>query len=485
MAKKKGHIVHQKSDEKAQSKPNRGQGRNIAIEELGYEVLLVREYDAVKINSLINYAVVIIEYHIPHKADTLIKKIRASVVEEVYLMPIFILAFRWPVQNTSLELADGKLDGLDLKPFKEHIERIKSYVDEFKEIKTDFVGKNLLLKLLRYMLSRDKTLKPIPTHSSLTGYSYPFLEASIDDDQYNEIHNIFSAATERGFLIPNFIDLVHLCSNCHSGFVNYREICPKCQSIKLNAQHSIHHFVCGYVGPESDFFHDKKLICPKCSRQVRHIGVDYDKPSVIQECENGHVFQEPEMVTFCFRCQQENDLNTIVDYQINEYSISNTGIGVARSGENKKDEPVEIQGIITYPLFKTLVKLEGERQKITNSSIAVSYVNFLMSTETLKKQVNNYKEFIIDIITLFRNLLKPTDIIAVPVEDIILVFSAESNAIDTKKRLGVTLSKVRETMTKNGKLNSEDQMMVHSFDLTQEIGAEGVFELINDEVNIQ
>lgn len=459
--------------------------RNITVEELGFEVLLVRDYDAVRVNSLISYDAIIIEYHIPEKADKLIRKIRASVVEEIYLKPVYILAFRWEVSSQSLDLADGKLDGLDLKPFKESIESITSYIEEFKQVQSDFIGKNLLLKLMRYMLSRNKVLRPVPFHLSLTGYSYPFLEASIDDDQYGEINSIFSAAVERGFLTPNFLDMVHVCSNCHSGFINYQEICPKCRTRKLTTQHSIHHFVCGYVGPEADFFLEKKLVCPKCNRQLRHIGVDYDKPSVIVECENGHVFQEPEMETFCFRCHSENDLDSIIDYPINEYSLSNVGIGIARSGDPKKEEPVEIQGIITYPLFKSLVRLEGERQKITNSLISVSYINFIFSTVTMKKQVNHYKEFVIDIIILLRNLLQPIDIMCVPDEDIILVFSPEANSEETKKRIEASLVQLKSSLVKNGKLNSEDEIVVQSFDMTQEIGAEGVLAQINEEVNIQ
>lgn len=483
MASSKDQIAKEEPNKDTSSSWN--QGRNITIQELDWEILLVRDYDAVRINSLINYDVVIVEYHVPQKSDDLIKKIRASVVEEVYLMPVFILSFRWEVHNTTLDLIDGKLDGLDLTPFKEDIRKIKEYIDEFKQLQSDFVGKNLLLKLLRYLLSRNKTLTPIPSHLSLTGYSYPFLEASIEDDQYQEVNSIFEAAVERGFLSPTFVDLVHVCSNCHSGFINYREICPKCQTRKITTQHSIHHFVCGYIGPEADFFQGNKLVCPKCSRQLRHIGVDYDKPSVIMECENGHVFQEPEMETFCMRCHTVGDLNSLVDYPVNEYTITNTGIGIAKSGNQKSEEPVEIQGIITFPLFKALVRLEGERQKITNSSIAVSYVNFVFSTETLKKQLNNYKEFLIDVIVLFRNLLQPTDIIAVPVEDIILVFSPESKAVDTKKRLDATLQQVQSTMIKNNKLNAEDKLLVHSFDMTQEIGADGIFAQINEEVNIQ
>jgi len=484
MAKDSKHDIDQEAKPGA-TQTNWESQRNVTLQEFDKEVLLVRDYDAVRINSLLGFDAVIIEYHIPEKADNLIKRIRASVVEEIYLMPIYVLATINNIVNTTLELIDGKLDRVDLKAHKEEIESIQRYIGDFKQIQSDFVGKNLLLKLLRYLLSRDKSLKPIPTHLSLTGYSYPFLEASIEQNQYGEINSIFDVAVERGFLTPTFVDTVHLCSKCHSGFINYREICPKCQTRNLTQQHSIHHFVCGYVGPEADFYQDNKLVCPKCSRQLRHIGVDYDKPSVVIECENGHVFQEPEMETFCLRCHDVNSLDSILDYQVNEYTISNTGIGIAKSGNAKQEQPAEIQGIITYPLFKALIRLEGERQKITNSSISVSYVNFMFSTPTMKKQLNNYKEFIIDIIMLFRNLIQPTDIITIPVEDIILVFSPESNAKDTKKRLGQTLDQVKSSLIKNNKLNSEDQFFVESFDMTLEIGSEGVLAQINEEVNIQ
>lgn len=461
------------------------QDRNISSQELGWDVLVVRDYDSVRINSLISYDVVIIEYNVAQKADELIRKIRASVVDEVYLIPIYIHSVKKQILNTTLDLADGQIDTIDIDPIKEEIGRFKEYINEFKQIQSDFVGKNLLLKLLRYMISRNRSLTPIPSHLSLTGYSYPFLEASIEDDQYKEIDSILDAAIERGFMTPNYIDLVHVCSNCHSGFINYREVCPKCQTRKLTTQHSIHHYVCGYVGPEADFLQGDKLVCPKCSRQLRHIGVDYDKPSVIMECENGHVFQEPDMETLCMRCHTQGDLNSLIDYSVNEYAISNIGIGVAKSGRKKSEEPVEIQGVITYPLFKSLIKLEGERQKITHSLITISYVNFVFSTQTLKKELNNYKEFLNGLIILFRNLLEPTDIITLPVDDIILVFSAEAKAEDTIKRLESALQEVKSNMIENNKLNVEDKLFVNSYDMTEEIGADGIFTQISNEVNIQ
>lgn len=462
-----------------------GQGRNEISKFNDWDVLLIRDYHGLRINSLLSYDVIILDYGLPEKADELIRKIRASAIEELYLMPVYIYSSKADILNTTHSLIDGKLDNVDIASFEQDIVKIKRYIDEFKQVQSDYIGRNLLLKLLRFLLTRERPLVPIPTHLSLTGYSYPFLEASMDHEQHEELSSILDIAVERGFLTSSFVDMVHLCSNCHSGFINYREICPTCGTRKLKSQHAIHHFICGYVGPESDFYQDKKLICPKCSRQLRHIGVDYDKPSVIMECENGHVFQEPGMETFCLRCHDVNELDNLIDYEVKEYALTNVGIETATSGNQKSNDQEDIQGVITFPLFKSLVKLEGERQKQTNSSIAISYVNFVFSTETLKSQLNQYQDFVVDLIMLFKNLLKPTDLITIPVDDIILVFSAETDAKETKQRLEKALKQVQASMIQHKKLSVHDKLLVQSFDMTKEIGVDKVFDQINQEVKIQ
>ena len=139
-----------------------------------------------------------------------------------------------------------------------------------------------------------------------------------------------------------------------------------------------------------------------------------------------------------------------LDLRDNAYSTTEA----ARRTLDRRPTPDQ-QGIITYPLFKSLVRLEAERQKITNSSISLSYVNFVLSTETMKKHLNNYKEFVIEVIMLFRNLLKPIDIITVPVEDIILIFSPESKSDETKQRLRADLEQVKGALVMNKKMNEE------------------------------
>ena len=180
-----------------------------------------------------------------------------------------------------------------------------------------------------------------------------------------------------------------------------------------------------------------------------------------------------------------NELDNLIDNEVKEYALTNVGIETATSGNQKSNDQEDIQGVITFPLFKSLVKLEGERQKQTNSSIAISYVNFVFSTETLKSQLNQYQDFVVDLIMLFKNLLKPTDLITIPVDDIILVFSAETDAKETKQRLEKALKQVQASMIQHKKLSVHDKLLVQSFDMTKEIGVDKVFDQINQEVKIQ
>ncbi|NIN12187.1 MAG: hypothetical protein GTN78_04020, partial [Gemmatimonadales bacterium] len=106
-----------------------------------------------------------------------------------------------------------------------------------------------------------------------------------------------------GFLAARLADKVHLCPACGWHTLNFMEVCPRCRSIDIGLQQVVHHFSCAYVGPISEFRQGVDLVCPKCDEQLRHMGLDYEKPSdtyVCNECR--HVFTDSEVEVHCFHC---------------------------------------------------------------------------------------------------------------------------------------------------------------------------------------
>lgn len=316
------------------------------------------------------------------------------------------------------------------------------------------------------------------------GYSYPFLDANSHSHDYQENIELLKASVDRGFLTPHFEDVVHLCSNCGSGFINYRDVCPKCQTKKHFSEYSIHHFVCGYVGPESDFHRKEVLVCPKCNKQLRHIGVDYDKPSSITECENGHVFQEPDVETFCFNCGEVNKLESIADYEVSTYELTATGVSKALSGTTKEESKIEeLDGVVSFSVFKTLLKVEAQRQKLTKGSVSVSYISLLFTPKTIKAHLDNYEKFTHEIAALVRNVLLPSEVLTLANDDTFLVMTPEADVASTKTRLKDLSIQLKSVLQKQFETSEADRILVDSFEME---GSEshGILEQINDHINI-
>ena len=75
------------------------------------------------------------------------------------------------------------------------------------------------------------------------------------------------------------------------------------------------------------------LICPKCHKKLRHIGVDYDRPAVVytcKDCENS--FTSPITKSTCCYCQSTFPVNALVPRDVEDYEITEEGIRTLTSG---------------------------------------------------------------------------------------------------------------------------------------------------------
>ena len=196
----------------------------------------------------------------------------------------------------------------------------------------NFTENNFLLqKTFDYYYTRKKRIKPVLNHISLTGYSYPRIEAyfSTTRDAFIISRLLLQEAYTNGWLSRKYMDTSHLCHKCSSGFLNYREICPKCGEHNLRASHIIHHFRCAYVGKEKDFNFKNKLVCPKCSSELKNLGVDYDRPGKTFTCRNkkcDHEFQDAPVGVNCVDCETEQSPSELIVRKIYEYKITSLGM---------------------------------------------------------------------------------------------------------------------------------------------------------------
>lgn len=119
------------------------------------------------------------------------------------------------------------------------------------------------------------------------------------------------------------VDRIHLCPKCHSNHLLFIESCPKCQSSNIKQSSVIHHFRCANVSPEDTYTSEGQLRCPKCRQQLRHIGVDYDRPADLFNCHQcGTVFLNPAMRVVCASCGQTHTPQQLMPHDIHVYRFT-------------------------------------------------------------------------------------------------------------------------------------------------------------------
>jgi hypothetical protein len=120
------------------------------------------------------------------------------------------------------------------------------------------------------------------------------------------------------------LDSVPTCPTCgHSNFyVNYA--CPFCQHRDLERATMIEHYNCGHTDFESSFTSGERLICPKCSRELKLIGTDYRKMERVYHCSScKRYLGTPGIELACRTCQKtvptdQAQMVPTYGYRINE-----------------------------------------------------------------------------------------------------------------------------------------------------------------------
>lgn len=259
-------------------------------------------------------------------------------------------------------------------------------VNEFEDLE------NILLeKVLRYMYTREiDLLSPIPVREAKLGFMYPMLSTNLDFDEEQKALKILQAAEEEDLLTGDFIESLYLCNTCSNAYMHFRESCPFCSSTHLRTEDLIHHFPCAYVGPASDFEGDgdrDSMECPKCSRYLKHIGVDYDKPSVMYNCMNcDHSFQDPQVKAKCNNCGSDTRVEHLTKSTLKAYRMTELGEDVAMGKITVRlKEFDDLSEIMDMSYYRKILQQEIERIENTDLDTSVARLRFTNLPELFKE----------------------------------------------------------------------------------------------------
>ncbi len=254
----------------------------------------------------------------------------------------------------------------------------------------------ILGKVLLYIHTRDiQDYRPVPSRESKLGYIYPMLTPNLDFRREEKALDILDMAEQEGFLTSSYLDSFYTCNNCYNSYLLFRETCPNCQSSDVESEEQIHHFPCAYVGPISDFQNSSDptaLDCPKCERTLKHIGVDYDKPSIIFTCNRcDHVFQNPVVKAKCNVCNSDMQVENLLKKNLKSYQLTSLGrdaaLGKVIIDLNEFDDMVDV---IDKEYFQRLLSKEIERKKEASFDSTIASIQ-LENISAIYEGIGNQK----------------------------------------------------------------------------------------------
>lgn len=254
-----------------------------------------------------------------HQQDTVLQQLRRN--PSHHFLSILV------VSNSPLSvcLANGLFDEDYLQHWQLVRERHQQLgICEFEDLK---------LRVVTWLwLFPDAGLVPYCNPSAMSVYHYPLLACWQLTSQ--EAFHLLTQLTKRHWIVAaELVSRIRLCPECHSGHVNYLDVCPQCQHADIQSRSSLHCFNCGHVADQDSFRKSLGLTCPNCLQRLRHIGVDYDRPIENQICNQCHsLFSESQVVTQCLSCQKVSAPDDLQARNFYCYELSQEGRQLARSG---------------------------------------------------------------------------------------------------------------------------------------------------------
>lgn len=303
----------------------------------------------------------------------LLKEIRRERDKSVYLKPVFSVH-----QNKYHN--QERFDGFtDLTSNESIVQEAQKILTRIEEVNTSIVPhdyeKQVLFKQMAFLYTRGRVLEPVPSRHSRIGYTFPFMDSLLSGGSSLELLKILNMGVENTLLTARLQDRIHTCNSCHGNYINFREVCPKCSSVNIESKDLVHHFKCAHVDVIDSFKDGDELICPKCDNKLRHIGIDYDKPSTMHEChECHHQFQEADMIAFCIDCGKEEDTANLRENEIRSHALTERGEHLVLNGwEEKAQESGPEARHLSNDLFRMMLNLEVQRAATEARSVFGSF----------------------------------------------------------------------------------------------------------------
>jgi len=310
------------------------------------------------------------------------------------------------------------------------------------------------MNFLRFLTSRSiDEEKPTLYKDAVTGFLYPKAYyiinpkapgEEVEDLKFLESLKLFESDVE---------NKSSLCPHCDHYNLIFREICPACGSVKIRLVEFIHHYSCGYIGPIDEFVKGDKLICPKCHEELKHIGVDYDKPLEKYICDNcGSRFLEPDVDVLCANCKKKSTPEEVKSEFIHTYAITPFGKIIAFEGRlpvNVFEEITAGLGVVGLNIFTFVLEKFLDIAERYERPFCVLGIMFHFPGDVVTELPLRVRTVIKDLIQVIKDNLRSSDIVSASENKYIFALLPETPPEGGQKVKERLASQIERLLTKN------------------------------------
>jgi hypothetical protein len=236
-----------------------------------------------------------------------------------------------------------------------------------------------------------------------------------------------------GFLAEHLVEVAHACPSCGSIQLLFRDGCETCASPDVRSVDLVHHFRCGHQGPETVFAARHGLyICPKCRRELRHFGLDYDKPGDVTVCGAcGHTSAETSVYGRCLSCHAAFPARDAPKLRIFDYTLTGAGMHAVLSGQARMFDPARLleENLPLMPLDTLILMARkfaalGNRTVVDTLLMTVFLERAIAESQTIGAEIRLLVKIGVELVKLIRE----TDTAAYDRGNLYLLMPAASRA---------------------------------------------------------
>ena len=165
-----------------------------------------------------------------------------------------------------------------------------------------------------------------PSFEKQSGYEYSLIKSHLDrlEDQIAFLEKYRKEGVFEGKSSLSML----ACIYCDSSHFVVKLLCVLCNSSNMSSGSAIAHDECGNIDFSHNYLRSNgELICEKCNKQLKAIGVDYSKIANIYHCsECGSMLPSIEQLFICTNCcrplsQNEINVSHLSTYATNKHRL--------------------------------------------------------------------------------------------------------------------------------------------------------------------